>query len=210
MTILRKFLVLFLCLTLGWTTVACGRSENVTPQSRDTQQPATQTSLSDGKYPVQQASYDDGSGEYSVFLLNTPPGTSPNFRAKNLQLARLTDEQVKAGQQSYLNVENGQPALYLTQDFKIEYVRTVSQTQTNSQGQQEVVVRREGGGLLGSLCWCSGRSGDRQPLVSTPVLRTAGLPTGSKCAKRLWRIWLDLCSSSRPLPNPLQCATCGG
>ena len=127
--------------------MACGRSGDVTPQGRDTQQPSAQTRLSDGKYPVQQASYDDSSGEYSVFLLNTPPGTSPNFRAKNLQLARLTDEQVKAGQQSYLNIENGQPALYLTQDFKIEYVRTVSQTQTNSQGQQEVVVRREGGGF---------------------------------------------------------------
>ena len=145
--VLRKFIVLCLCLTLGLTSVACGRSQDAT-QSRVNQPTVAQSQLSDGKYPVQQASYDDGTGEYSVFLLNTPPGMSPNFRAKNLQLARLADEEVKAGQQSYLKVENGQPALYLTQDFKIEYVRTVTQTQTNPEtGQQEVVVRREGGGF---------------------------------------------------------------
>jgi len=49
---------------------------------------------------------------------------------------------IKAGQKSYLKVENGQPVLYLTEDFKIEYVR-VTETQTNPQtGQQETVVVR--------------------------------------------------------------------
>ena len=151
MTILRKFIVLILCLTLGWTTVACERSgaaTQATPQSR-VQQTVAQTRLNDGMYPVQQASYDDASGEYNLFLLNTPPGTSPDFRGKNLQLARLTDEEIKAGQKSYLKVENGQPALYLTEDFKIEYVHAVTEAQTNPQTgeQQTVVVRRETGGF---------------------------------------------------------------
>jgi len=42
-----------------------------------------------------------------------------------------------------LKVENGQPVLYLTEDFKIEYVHAVTETQTNPQtGQQETVVVR--------------------------------------------------------------------
>jgi len=74
---------------------------------------------------VQQATFNDADGEYSLILLNTPAGT-PTFRTTNLQMARLTDEEIKAGQKSYLKVENGQPALYLTEDFKIEYVHAVT------------------------------------------------------------------------------------
>jgi len=82
--------------------------------------------------------------ESTLVLLNNV-GTPPVFRSQNLQMARLTDEEIKAGQKSYLKVENGQPVLYLTEDFKIEYVHAVTETQTNPQtGQQEtVVVRRE-------------------------------------------------------------------
>lgn len=139
----RKFTILFLTLTLCWTTVACGGPEETTPQARNVNAPAaTPTRLSDGEYPVQQATYDDATGGYNLFLLNSTP---PTFSTPNLQMARLTDEQIKAGQKSYLKVENGQPVLYLTPDFKIEYVHAVTETQTNPQtGQQEnVVVRRE-------------------------------------------------------------------
>lgn len=157
MKIVRKFTTLILCLTLCWTTVACGGSNpNATTnsQARDVTQnqpaaSAATTRLTDGKYPVQQASYNDAGGEYELFLLNTPPGTTPTFRSRNLQMARLTDEEIKAGEKSYLKVENGQPSLYLTEDFKIEYVHAVTENQTNPQtGQQEtVVVRQEGGGF---------------------------------------------------------------
>lgn len=146
MTILRKFTILFLCLSLSWTTVACGGREQTTPQARNVNSPAAAapTRLSDGQYPVQQATYDDGSGEYNLFLLNSTP---PNFRTENLQMAQLTEEQIKAGQKSYLKVENGQPVLYLTPDFRIEYVHTVTEQQTNPQtGQQETVVVRQQGG----------------------------------------------------------------
>lgn len=145
----RKFTIAFLVLTLCWTTVACGGPEETTPQARNVNSPAAAapTQLSDGQYPVQQATYNDANGEYSLFLLNTPAGTPPNFRSTNLQMAQLTDEQIKAGQKSHLKVENGQPVLYLTPDFRIEYVRAVTETQTNPQtGQQEtVVVRQESG-----------------------------------------------------------------
>ena len=139
----RKFTILFLTLTLCWTTVACGGPEETTPQARNVNAPAaTPTRLSDGDYQVQQATYDDATGAYNLFLLNSTP---PTFSTPKIQMAQLTDEQIKAGQKSYLKVENGQPVLYLTPDFKIEYVHAVTEAQTNPQtGQQEnVVVRRE-------------------------------------------------------------------
>lgn len=151
MFMFRKFTIVFLALTLCWTTIACGGPEEATPQARNVNQDqpaaAASTKISDGQYPVQQATYNDANGEYSLMLLNTPPGAPPTFRSANLQMARLTDEQIKAGEKSYLKVENGQPALYLTEDFRIEYVHAVTETQTNPQtGQQETtVVRQEGG-----------------------------------------------------------------
>ncbi len=157
MIILRKFTVVFLALSLCITTVACGGGEQTTPTGRNVSQTSTATKLSDGQYQVQQATYDDGTGEYTLFLLNSTP---PTFTTENLQMARLTDDEIKAGKKSYLKVENGQPALYITEDFKIEYVHNVTQTQTNPQtGQQEtVVVRQENsfwspfaGSLAGSI-----------------------------------------------------------
>ena len=148
---LRRFTIVFLALTLCVTTVGCGRPDETTPAARNvnasTAAPQAPTKLSDGQYPVQQATYNDANGEYALTLLNTPAGTPPSFRSANLQMARLTDEEIKAGQKSYLKVEKGQSVLYLTEDFKIEYVHAVTETQTNPQtGQQEtVVVRQEGG-----------------------------------------------------------------
>lgn len=143
MTLLRKFTVVCLTLTLCITTVACGNSNQTVSQSRNvTRTSSTPTRLSDGQYQVQQASFDDGTGEYTLFLLNTTP---PTFRTENLQMARLTDEEIKEGKSTSLKVENGQPALFMTEDFKIEYIHNVTETQTNPQtGRQEtVIVRRE-------------------------------------------------------------------
>ena len=96
MTKLRKLTVIFLAFTLCWTSVACGRPSNEAtpqaPQARNANtQAAASTQLSDGEYQVQQATYDDGTGEYTLFLLNTKPGTPPRFTTPNLQMARLTD-----------------------------------------------------------------------------------------------------------------------
>ncbi|BAU08986.1 hypothetical protein NIES592_18165 [Fischerella major NIES-592] len=145
MKILRKFTVIVLTLSLCLTTVACGGGTNQNQsQANNVSQTTNINKLADGQYPVQQATYDDADGVYTLFLLNATP---PTVRTENLQMARLTDDEIKQGKKTYLKVENGQPVMYLTEDFKIEYIHNVTQTQTNPQtGQQEtVVVRQESG-----------------------------------------------------------------
>ncbi|MGI8500175.1 MAG: hypothetical protein ACR2LR_03430, partial [Hassallia sp.] len=131
MKIVRKFTVVLLTLSLCLTTVGCGGgNQATTPQAKNASQTSTTTKLSDGQYDVQQATFDDSNGEYTLFLFNATP---PTFKSQNLQMARLTDDEVKQGKKSYLKVENGQPALYLTEDFKIEYVHNVTENKTNPQ-----------------------------------------------------------------------------
>lgn len=145
MTILRKFTAVFLALSLCFTTVACGGGTTTSnPQARNVTRTTTNTRISDGEYPVQQASYNDADGQYTLFLLNSP---SPTFKTDKLQMARLTEEQIKEGKSSYLKVENGQPALYLTPDFQISYTQNVTETRTDPQTGQErtVVVQRSNG-----------------------------------------------------------------
>lgn len=181
MSILRKFTVLLLAVSLCLTTVACGGGNQTTSTNPKVSQTAAPTKLSDGQYPVQQATYDDASGEYTLFLLNSKP---PTFATENLQMARLTDDEIKEGKKTYLKVDNGQPVLYLTEDFKIEYVHNVTETKTNpNTGQQEtVVVRRESGfwapftgalagQALGSLLF-------RPQYYVPPVYQPGGLITG--------------------------------
>lgn len=146
---IRKFLIFSMALALIWTSIGCGNSSYGDPyansnQSRQATETAARNNLTDGQYPVQQATYNDADGEYTLMLLNTGAGNSPTYRTTNLPMARLTDDEVKAGKKSYLKVENGQPSLYLTEDFKIEYVHNVTETRTDPQtGRQEVVVVRQ-------------------------------------------------------------------
>jgi hypothetical protein len=151
---LRRLVIIFMALTLSVTSVACsgnnerstqGQTQTTTTQSPTLSNNTTQTPIAAGKYPVQQATYNDANGEYNLMLLNTPAGTPPAYRTTNLQMARLTDEEVKANEKAYFKSENGQTSLHIPQDFKIEYVHNVTQTQTNPQtGQKEtVVVKRE-------------------------------------------------------------------
>ncbi|NET62225.1 MAG: hypothetical protein F6K47_40800 [Symploca sp. SIO2E6] len=142
---LRKLAIVLISLTFCWTTVACG-SPGVAQSvpKGNTNVASVPTQLSEGQYPVQQATYDDINGEYSLMLLNTPPGTSPVFRTADVQLASLTDEDVSAGKRAYLKVDNGQAVMYLTEDFRIEYVHNVTETQTNPQtGKTETVIVRQ-------------------------------------------------------------------
>jgi len=53
--------------------------------------------LAAGSYEVQSISYDDADGAYRVFLVNPPPGAKPIFVAVDLPMARLTDDDIKAG-----------------------------------------------------------------------------------------------------------------
>ncbi|MGL6137229.1 MAG: hypothetical protein ACRC2M_08050, partial [Planktothrix sp.] len=142
----KKFLILLVSLTFCWTTVACGSATTSSvPQQSTRTTSAPQNQVMEGKYPVQQAQYNDVDGEYTLMLLNTPAGKSATYRTTDLQMAQLTDEQIKAGEKSSLNITNGQPVFYLTEDFRIEYVHNVTETQTNAAtGQpQTVVVRQE-------------------------------------------------------------------
>lgn len=148
--VLRKFTIFFLALTLCWTTVACGG--NTTSSGLSTRNATSQTvptKISDGEYPVQQASYNDANGEYSLFLLNTPPGSPSVYRTTNLQMAQVTPEEANQGKKSYLKVQNGEPSLHLKEDFKIEYIHAVTETRTDPQtGQpQTVIVRQQTGGF---------------------------------------------------------------
>ncbi|MBD2358086.1 hypothetical protein H6G41_26325 [Tolypothrix sp. FACHB-123] len=142
MTILRRFTAVCLAMSLCLTTVACGGgSDQANSPASNVSQTSTTTKLSDGQYQLQQATYDDATGEYTLFLINSKP---PTFVTENLQMARLTDEEIKEGKKSYLKVESGQPILYLTEDFKIEYVHNVVENKTNPQtGRQETVVVRQ-------------------------------------------------------------------
>ncbi|MGB7709342.1 MAG: hypothetical protein WBL95_07340 [Microcoleus sp.] len=148
---LRKLIVYFMALSLCLTTLACGSEEPTASVNRNVNNPtatrANIKSVTQGQYPVQQATYDDVEGEYSLMLLNTPPGTSSVYRSTDLQMARLTDAERSGGKKSYLNLENNKASLHLTEDFKIEYVHNVTETVNNPQtGQpQTVVVRQQSG-----------------------------------------------------------------
>ena len=145
---MRKLTIVLMSLVLCWTTIACGspqakQSPGNPQSSSNVAQPASQ--ISNGQYPVQQATYNDGDGTYSLMLLNTPPGSPPVFNTATLQMARLTDEDISSGKKTYLDVNGDQQVMYLTEDFKIEYVHNVTETRNDPQtGQtQTVVVRRE-------------------------------------------------------------------
>ena len=140
-SILRKLTVVCLALTLCLTTVACGGGNQANSPTKNISQTATPTKLNDGQYEVQQGTYNDANGEYTLFLLNNNP---PSFATEKLQMARLTDDEIKAGKKTYLKVENSQPVLYMTEDFKLEYVHNVTETRNNPQtGQRETVIVRQ-------------------------------------------------------------------
>ncbi len=145
---LRKLTILLMSLALCLTTAACSSPDRTqSQQNRNTNIPAP-TQLSQGQYPVQQASYNDVDGEYTVMLLNTPPGTPSVYRTADLQMARLTDEEIQNGKQTYLEVNNGQAVMHLTPEFKIEYVHNVTETRTDPQtGQRETVIVRQQSGF---------------------------------------------------------------
>ena len=145
---LRKLTVLFMCLTLCWTTVACGSSSNTSSYQNSNSNVSSNRNpnqVTQGEYPVQQATYNDANGEYSLMLLNTPSGKPPTYTTTDLQMASLTEAEIEEGKTNYANISGNQASLHIKPDFKIEYVHNVTETQTNQQtGRQEtVIVRRE-------------------------------------------------------------------
>jgi hypothetical protein len=147
MTALRRTLLFSMVVLLGVVGTACGSPsmDAAADNSPQVQQATSQNSrIADGQYPVQQATYDDASGEYQLALLNTAPGQSAMFNTNNLQMARLTDDEIANKTGNYLKVTNGQPSLHISEDFKIEYVHNVTETVENPQtGQPETIVVRQ-------------------------------------------------------------------
>jgi hypothetical protein len=184
---LKPIVAIFLTIILSFGTVACGSSNSV-----NTNNPATLTNntsipknnIASGQYPVQQATFNDVDGEYTLMLLNTPPGNSPVFRTTNLQMARLTDEEIKNGQQTFVEINGNEAVMHLTEDFRIEYIHNETETVTNAQtGRQETVVVRQqsnfwspfagalAGQALGSMLF-------RPQYYVPPVYRSGGNLTG--------------------------------
>lgn len=144
---MRKFLALSMSVALCWTAVGCSSSSLGDPQ-RPQDRPAATTradqKLPNGQFGVQQATFDDGTGEYTVLLRDTPAGVNSAFRTENLKLAQLTPDEVKAGQKAYLKSENGEVSLHIPEEFKIEYVHNVTENVTDPQtGRTETVVVRQ-------------------------------------------------------------------
>ncbi|NEQ39375.1 MAG: hypothetical protein F6K40_25225 [Okeania sp. SIO3I5] len=144
---LRKLTVLFMCLTLCWTTVACGSSNTTSYQNSNPNISSNRNrnQVTAGEYPVQQATYNDANGEYSLMLLNTPSGKPPIYSTTDLQMASLTDEEIQEGKSNYAEINGDRASLHIKPDFKIEYVHNVTETQTNAQtgARETVIVRRE-------------------------------------------------------------------
>lgn len=140
---MRRFLSILLIFLLSVTTVACGGGSKET-QSVNTS-PKVENRIISGRYPVQQATFDDSDGVYTLMLLNTPAGTPPTYQTDKLQMARLTDEDIQKGEKTSVQINGDQAEMYLTEDFQIAYVHNVTETKENSQtGQREnVVVRQE-------------------------------------------------------------------
>ncbi len=142
---MRRVLSIVLILLLSVITVGCGDSPS-SPSSNQTKAPTTQVkAVTNGRYPVQQATYDDGAGIYTLMLLDTPPGQPSSYRTDNLRMARISDDNLAKGVKPYVEIQGNEAELYLSEDFKIEYVHNVTETQTdpNTGESRPVVVRRE-------------------------------------------------------------------
>ncbi|WP_293348189.1 MULTISPECIES: hypothetical protein [unclassified Microcoleus] len=190
---LRKLTIYLMALTFLWTATACGSPRTETPvnpapnppanRSVNTPRQAPSNNLAQGQYAVQQATYDDSDGEYNLMLLNTPPGSTPVYRTTDLQMARLTAEEISAGKKSYLNLDNNKASLHLTEDFKIEYVHNVTETVNNPQtGQPQTVVVRQQSGFwapfAGALAGQAIGSLLFSPRYYMPPLYQPGIMTG--------------------------------
>ncbi|MEQ8756778.1 MAG: hypothetical protein RID09_25110 [Coleofasciculus sp. G1-WW12-02] len=135
----RKFTPVILSVALCWTTVACQDSTNSYQSTgrQDTNTVSSQTRLTDGKYALQQVTYNDANGQYTLFLMNS---TGAAYSTTNPQMIPLTQGELNAGEQSYLHKQNNQAVLHLSPDFQIEYMHAVTEGASNN---EMVIVREE-------------------------------------------------------------------
>lgn len=143
----KRIFAILLSILLCFNTIACNSPNSQAINNSSTLNNNTniaKNNIASGKYPVQQATFNDIDGEYTLMLLNTPPGSSPVFRTTNLQMARLTDEEIKEGQTTYAEINGNEAIMHLTEDFRIEYIHNETQTVTNPDtGKPETVIVRQ-------------------------------------------------------------------
>ncbi|BDA39556.1 hypothetical protein [Candidatus Atelocyanobacterium thalassae] len=141
---MRKIIIIFLSFTLCLTTISCGSSTLNESLPNNKIKTSISNQVKNGSYPIQQAEYNDINGTYTLTLLNTPPGKSSTYSTDNLQMARLTPEQIANGKSNYLEITTDAVVMYIKEDFKIEYIHNVTEPQTNDQvGTTQNIVRRE-------------------------------------------------------------------
>jgi len=109
----------------GASAFACDVVER--PALRAPAQRAVAKALPSGTYNVQSVQYDDGTGDYRVFLLDAPAGSRPVFESDDVKMARLDDAALAAGGKSTLTMDGEAATLNLTPDFQIAYVHNVTE-----------------------------------------------------------------------------------
>ncbi|MEQ8962714.1 MAG: hypothetical protein RLP02_33190, partial [Coleofasciculus sp. C2-GNP5-27] len=105
----HKFTPVLLSVALCWTTLACQDATNYSQSvGRDANTVSSYVQLANGKYPLQQVTYNDANGQYTLFLMNSTP---PVYSTTNPQMIPLTPQELNAGKQSYLQMWNNQAVL---------------------------------------------------------------------------------------------------
>jgi hypothetical protein len=118
-------------------TTACLQSEPEAPPEKVP--PVVESApLPQGEYGVQSISFDDASGLYTMFLLDTPPGTPAQYQTQDLRLAQLTDEETTAGKRAHVVVDADGPVAKIPADYQIAYTHNV----VEDRGGQPVVVQQ--------------------------------------------------------------------
>ncbi len=93
-----------------------------------------------GTYDIQTIAYDDADGAYRVFLLNPPAGAKPLYTTTELQLARLSDEEMATGvAKPRLVVDETGTTGHIPTDFAIQYVHN----EVEERDGQTVVVQQQ-------------------------------------------------------------------
>lgn len=135
--VLSIFSVLSLTTVLG-ATVGCFRDDE--PERVERAAPVKNSPpLPAGTYQIQSIAYDDADGAYRVFLLDPPPSTLPLYTSTELKLARITDEEIAAGNSKpRLVVDATGTAAHLPPEFAIQYTHN----EVEERDGQTVVVQQ--------------------------------------------------------------------
>lgn len=132
---LSRFALPALAVVAVGATAACQSPKELEKATPPVESPP----LAAGTYDVQSISYDDATALYQVMLVGVPEGQKPLYQSTSLRLARLSDEEIAAGQKTHLAVDAEGPVAKLTPDFNIALTHNV--VEETPQG--PVVVRTE-------------------------------------------------------------------